>query len=53
MKRLLVFWVCGVIIAAQGQILQATLDNSVASSHFLTDPEPADAMGLPRSVADR
>jgi hypothetical protein len=47
------FWVCGVIVAAQGQILQATLDNAVASSHFLTDPERADAMSLPRSVADR
>ena len=47
------FWVCGVIVAAQGQILQATLDNAVASSHFLTNPERADAMGLPRSVADR
>jgi hypothetical protein len=47
------FSVCGVIVAAQGQILQATLDNAVASSHFLTDPERADAMGLPRSVADR
>ena len=53
MKRLLVPWVCGVIIAAEGQIPQATLDNAVASSHFLTDPERADAMGLPRSVADR
>jgi len=47
------FWVCGVIVAAQGQILQATLDNAVASSHFLTDPERADAMGVPRSVGDR
>ncbi|MEK6320242.1 MAG: hypothetical protein AABN33_01025 [Acidobacteriota bacterium] len=47
------FWVCGVIVAAQGQILQATLDNAVASSHFLTDAERADAMGLPRSVAGR
>jgi hypothetical protein len=47
------FWVCGVIVAAQGQILRATLDNAVASSHFLTDPERADAMGLPSSVADR
>lgn len=47
------FWVCGVIVAAQGQILQATLDNAVASSHFLSDPERADAMGLPRKVADR
>ncbi len=47
------FWVCGVIVAAQGEILRATLDNAVASSHFLTDLERADAMGLPRSVADR
>lgn len=46
------FWVCGVIVAAQGQILRATLDNAVASSHFLTDLERADAMGLPRSIAD-
>lgn len=49
----LLFWVCGVMVAAQGQILQATLDNAVASSHFLTDPERADAMGLPQSIADR
>lgn len=47
------FWVCGVIVAAQGQILQATLDNAVASSHFLTDPERADAMGLPQNAANR
>jgi hypothetical protein len=47
------FWVCGVVVAAQGQILLATLDNAVASSHFLTDPERADAMGLPRGVAER
>ena len=47
------FWVCGVMVAAQGQILRATLDTAVASSHFLTDPERADAMGLARSVADR
>lgn len=47
------FWVCGVIVAAQGEILRATLDNAVASSHFLTDPERANAMGLPRSVAGR
>jgi hypothetical protein len=42
------FWVCGVIVAAQGQILQATLDTAVASSHFLTVQERADAMGLPQ-----
>lgn len=45
------FWVCGVMVAAQGQILQATLDNAVASSHFLTDAERANAMGLPSRAA--
>lgn len=46
-------WVVGVIVAAQGQILQATLDTAVASSRFMTDAERADAMGLPRALADR
>jgi hypothetical protein len=46
-------WVSGVIVAAQGQILLATLDTAVSSSRFLTDPERADAMGLPRSIAER
>lgn len=49
----ILFWVCGVIVAAQGQILRATLDNAVANSPFLTDHERLDAMGLARSVADR
>lgn len=48
-----IFWVCGVIVAAQGQILQATPDTAVGSSPFLTHPQRADAMGLPQSVADR
>ena len=46
------FWVCGVIVAALGEVLRATLDTAVASSHFFTDPERADAMGLPRDVAE-
>lgn len=46
------FWVFGVFVAAQGQVLQATLDQAVASSPFLTDAERADAMGLPPTVAD-
>ena|ERR1035437_1090512 len=46
------FWICGVIVAAQGQILRATLDTAVASSHFLTDIERAGAMGLPPTVAN-
>jgi len=45
------FWVSGVMVAAQGQILQATLDSAVANSPFLTDQERAAAMGLPPSVA--
>lgn len=47
------FWVCGVIVAAQGQILRATLDNTVANSPFLNDQERLDSMGLPRSIANR
>jgi hypothetical protein len=47
------FWVCGVIVAAQGQVLRATLDNTVAHSPFLSDHERLDAMGLPRSLAGR
>lgn len=43
------FWVCGVGVAAQGQILQATLDSAVATSPFLTDSERAQAKGLPRA----
>lgn len=44
------FWVCGVIVAAQGQILPATLDNAVGHSPFLSDRERLDAR-LPRSIA--
>ena len=47
------FWICGVIVTAHGETLRATLDTAVASSRFLTDRERAEAMGLPRSVADR
>lgn len=47
------FWVSGVMVAAQGQILRATLDTAVAASRFLTDTERAGAMGLPQSAVDR
>ena len=47
------FWVNGVIVAAQGEILRATLDSAVAHSPFLNNLERLDAMGLPRSIADR
>lgn len=48
-----VAWILGVIVKAQGQILRATLDTAVANSPFLTNQERAEAMGLPRGVADR
>jgi hypothetical protein len=47
------FWVCAVVVAAQGQILRATLDNAVGGSPFLSDGERLDAMGLRGSVAER
>lgn len=47
------FWLCGVIVAAQGQILRATLDNTVANSPFLNDQERLDSMGVPQSIAAR
>lgn len=43
-----VAWILGVIVKAQGQILHASLDTAVANSPFLTNPERAEAMGLPR-----
>lgn len=46
-------WVGGVIVAAQGQILRATLDTAVFNSPFLSDHERLDVMGLPRNIADR
>jgi hypothetical protein len=49
----ILFWVGGVLVAAQGQILRASLDSAVAHSPFLSNHERLDAMGLPRSIADR
>jgi Mn2+/Fe2+ NRAMP family transporter len=45
-------WVCGVVVTAQGQILRATLDTAVSSSHFLNDRDRAEAMGIPAAVAE-
>ena len=47
------FWVVSVIVEAAGEILRATLDSAVANSPFLSDHERLDAMGIPRSIADR
>lgn len=43
----LVLWILGVIVTAQGEILQATLDGAVHTSPFLTLREKAGSMGLP------
>lgn len=40
------FWVIGVAIAAQGQILMASLDSAVHSSPFLSDAQRARVMSL-------
>jgi hypothetical protein len=45
------FWVFGIIITAQGQMLRAALDSAVAASPFMTNEERAVAMGLPIDAA--
>jgi len=42
----LIFYVVGVIVSAQGQILKASLDNSVHSSPFVNNDEKARIMSL-------
>jgi hypothetical protein len=42
----LLFWSYGVTVAAQGQMLLATLDSAVSSSPFLTNDERATVMGI-------
>jgi len=39
-------FVLGVLVAAQGQVLKATLDTAVHSSPFLTKEEMARVMGI-------
>ena len=41
-------YVVGVIVAAQGQILKASLDSAVNSSPFLTNEHRAEVMSLPK-----
>jgi VIT1/CCC1 family predicted Fe2+/Mn2+ transporter len=43
------FYIVGVLVAAQGQILKASLDGAVNNSPFLTDEQRAKIMSLPRS----
>lgn len=40
------FFVMGVVVSAQGQIIKATLDGAVSCSPFLTNAERAEAMSL-------
>lgn len=42
-----VLFLLGTLASAQGQILKATLDTAVSSSHFLTDQDRARIMSLP------
>lgn len=49
----ILFWVAGVIVSAQGQVLRATLDNTVGHSPYMCSSERLKAMGLPDSLAER
>jgi hypothetical protein len=40
----LIVFALGVLVSAQGQLVMATLDNAVNSSHFLTDEQRASIM---------
>ncbi len=42
----LLFYLIGVLVAAHGQVLQATLDTAVNSSPFLTDADRVEIMSL-------
>ena len=42
----LIFFIAGVLVSAQGQILKASLDGAVNSSPFLTDQQRAKIMSL-------
>jgi hypothetical protein len=47
----LLFYFLGVLVCAQGQILQASLDGSVNTSPFLTNDLRARIMSLPEGAA--
>jgi hypothetical protein len=40
------FYICGVLVSAQGQVLKAALDTAVNGSPFLTNTEKAEIMSL-------
>lgn len=45
----LLFYVIGVLVSAQAQILMASLDNAVGNSPFLTNEYRAKIMSLPKA----
>jgi hypothetical protein len=47
----LVFWIIGVLVGSQGQILLASLDSAVNHSPFLHDEERAEVMSLGSAAA--
>lgn len=47
----LLFFLLGVLVSAQGQILKASLDGAVNSSPFLTNEDRAEIMSLPTTQA--
>lgn len=47
------FFLCGVMISAQGQLLRASLDSAVSSSRFMSDTDCLNAMGMPKVEAVR
>lgn len=42
-----IFFIIAIIVRAQGQMVQATLDTAINSSPFLTDEQRAEVMSLP------
>jgi uncharacterized membrane protein len=48
-----IFWILGVIISANGQMLKTHLDSAVNSSPFLADMERAEIMSLPTGTGEK
>jgi hypothetical protein len=45
------FWIAGVLVTAQGQLLRASIDTAVNGSPLLSDVEKAKIMGVASSIA--
>jgi len=48
----LVFWIAGVFVTAQGQLLRASLDTAVNTSPLFSNTEKAKVMGITQSTAN-